>query len=115
MQIVGTFHRKNTNSLISSRTQGSPGSSIPLRTLLQPLQIAAMTGKIYAYIIILWLWCTTDLRIIIYRIVIAGDVKCYIVKNSAGVVKFDMDYELTSEEAQSVSDHYPVQFQLQGK
>ncbi len=46
MQIVGIFQRPNMSSLISSRTQGSPGSSIPLRTLLQPLQIAAMTGII---------------------------------------------------------------------
>ncbi len=36
----------------------------------------------------------------------------YIPSWSAKVFRFDTEYGLSNEEAQTVSDHYPVEFQL---
>ncbi len=49
----------------------------------------------------------------IYRIVVGGgDLMKYIPKWSAKVFRFDIEYGLSKEETQKVSDHYPVEFQL---
>ena len=45
----------------------------------------------------------------------AGEIKCFVVKESAGVIRFDEEYALSAEEAKTVSDHYPVAFHLERK
>ena len=49
-----------------------------------------------------------------YRIVVAGDIGTYVVKDSPGVFRFDLEYNLNTDHVGDVSDHYPVQFQLEG-
>lgn len=50
----------------------------------------------------------------LYRIVVSGSVLDYVVNGSAGVFRYDDQYNLTMELALDVSDHYPVHFTLQG-
>ena len=42
-------------------------------------------------------------------------VLAYLVNESAGVFRYDDEYNLTMELALDVSDHYPVHFTLQGR
>ena len=44
----------------------------------------------------------------------SGGVLDYVVNDSAGVFRYDDQYNLTMELALDVSDHYPVHFILQG-
>ncbi|XP_062503305.1 deoxyribonuclease-1-like isoform X2 [Corticium candelabrum] len=47
------------------------------------------------------------------RIVVAGDqLQALIINGSVGIFKFDKFYNLTHDEALSVSDHYPVELSL---
>ena len=52
---------------------------------------------------------------LLYRVIVAGEIRCYVVGESAGVIKFDEAYGLSPKEAKIVSDHYPVMFHLQRK
>ena len=38
----------------------------------------------------------------------------FIVGGSAGIFQFDKEYGLTEDEAKAVSDHYPVEFSIDG-
>ncbi|XP_073425789.1 deoxyribonuclease gamma-like isoform X2 [Dendrobates tinctorius] len=49
------------------------------------------------------------------RIVVHDDLFQHIVPNSAKPFNFQEEYELTDEEALKVSDHYPVEVELQAK
>ncbi|CAJ0924932.1 unnamed protein product [Ranitomeya imitator] len=49
------------------------------------------------------------------RIVVHDDLFQHIVPNSAKPFNFQEEYKLTDEEALNVSDHYPVEVELQGK
>ena len=50
----------------------------------------------------------------LYRIIAAGDILEFIVDESAGIFQFDKEYGLTEAEAMDVSDHYPVEFSIDG-
>ena len=56
--------------------------------------------------------CLWDTFCHVYRIVVGGDILKYIPKWSAKVFRFDIEYGLTKEETQNVSDHFPVEFQF---
>lgn len=49
------------------------------------------------------------------RIVVARDIARFVVNGSAGVFRFDVEYGLDAEQTLLVSDHYPVEFSLQGQ
>ena len=45
----------------------------------------------------------------------AGEIGNYIVPNSAGIFRFDQAYGLNNELTEDVSDHYPIECELQGR
>ena len=45
----------------------------------------------------------------------AGEIRCYVVGESAGVIRFDEAYALSPKETKAVSEHYPIKFHLQRK
>ena len=48
-----------------------------------------------------------------HRIITAGEITNLVANQSAQVFKFDTAYSLSSQLTSDVSDHYPVEFQLQ--
>ena len=49
----------------------------------------------------------------VFRIIVAGEVTNLVANLSAQVFRFDSVYNLSPELTLNVSDHYPVEFQLQ--
>ncbi len=48
------------------------------------------------------------------RIVVSGEIRNYIPNQNIGVFRFDVEYALSLEESQEVSDHFPVEFEVGG-
>jgi len=46
---------------------------------------------------------------------VAGSIDENIPRNSVDVFRFDLNYSLSQDLTERVSDHYPIQLQLQGK
>ena len=48
-----------------------------------------------------------------HRIITAGEITNLVADQSAQVFRFDTAYSLSSQLTSNVSDHYPVEFELQ--
>ncbi len=48
------------------------------------------------------------------RIIASGEIRNYIPNQNNGVFRFDVEYALSLEDSQEVSDHFPVEFKVGG-